>query len=89
MRVALVKLTACYKEIMIYKNKHNELWCECGNRIHIYGFHPADKEGKYTNSDGSGKNDKYWKCDKCGAKISINLDRVKTAQEPEVLRLIV
>lgn len=67
---------------MIFKNKGNELWCECGNRIIQEGFHPVDKNYNYTESDGFEENDRFYKCDRCGQLCDIDLDNVPIKEEP-------
>ena len=56
---------------MIYKNKHGELWCECGNRVDAEGFYPVDAEGNRVAHITSDQNVVY-QCDRCQACIHLN-----------------
>ncbi len=73
---------------MIYKNDANELWCECGNRIHLQGFYLLDNKGQFVDGDGSDfeflkKIGAHWTCDRCNETCDFELNKVPTKNEPE------
>ncbi len=66
---------------MIYKNSAGELWCQCGNRIHEYGFYPVDAEGNLLDDDQITGDEKLYRCDRCG--VIVDLDHAPVQEEPD------
>ncbi len=72
---------------MIYKNKYNELWCECGNRTHLDGFaHYHIDKNKGVNCEGFCKKNN-WYCSRCDKTINFDEAELKKAPEEEPVGL--
>jgi hypothetical protein len=63
----------------IYKNSYGELWCTCGNRLHIYGFYPCNDMGipRYDLDEGE-----FYRCDQCGSFVREADAEIKEEPKP-------
>jgi hypothetical protein len=68
---------------VIYKNSFGEIWCECGNRAHIYGFYPCDRQGNLLDGIDEAE---FYRCDKCGSFVRDNDAELKEEPESEFAR---
>jgi hypothetical protein len=60
---------------MICKNRFDELWCECGNRIDEDGFFPVDAKG--DSVDEITGDEKVYQCDRCKAIVHLYYAQVR------------
>ena len=73
------------KTFLIFKNSDGELWCQCGNRIHTYGFfhfHNSPSKAGIINCDGFCEKN-FWRCDLCKATVEYENAPIEDEPDPD------